>query len=122
MDGSRDEILAHPAFAANQDRCVGIRDIGDDRANGVHLGAALEQRGVVDHTAAGPQTFARRTTFGSAHACPPWMSRRASAVSRHDDETSRLRLLPQSKDSATAILSRSSSYTHAGNAALARSC
>src|SRR6267143_6326675 len=103
MDGSRDEILAHPAFTANQYRCVGIRDIGDDRANGVHLGAALEQRRVMDHTAARPQMFARRATFGSAHACPPWMSRRASAVSRRHDETSRFATAcPQSKDGATA--------------------
>src|SRR5882762_11728470 len=78
MDGSRDEILTYSAFTANQDRGVGIRDIGEEGANGVHLGAALEQRRVVEHTAARSQPFAGRITFGSAHSCPPGSPARAS--------------------------------------------
>ena len=46
VDGTSDEILAHPAFATDQDRCVGVRDFHDRSRDRAHLRALAEKRAV----------------------------------------------------------------------------
>src|SRR6267142_1469164 len=48
MDGPGDEILPYPAFPTDQDRRIRVGDVLDDRPDGAHRRASVENREMVD--------------------------------------------------------------------------
>ena len=56
MDGAGDEVLAHPALAAEHHGRIGSSDVLDHRPDRPHRDATIEQRSVLGgiHVAVGP--------------------------------------------------------------------
>src|SRR5262249_13169862 len=73
VDSPCDEVLAHPAFAANEDSRVSVGDALDDRADGPHPGMAIEKGGASDEVFHIwlRQRPVRRRDLTSAHLSPP---------------------------------------------------
>jgi len=61
MDGPGDEVLAHAAFPANQDRRIRVGDVFDDRADCPHRRAALEKRDMMGETRLATIHLSQRT-------------------------------------------------------------
>src|SRR5262245_4848888 len=49
VDGPGDEVFPHTALAPDQDHRVGVRDVLDDRPDGLHLRASVHQRDALSY-------------------------------------------------------------------------